>query len=151
MFAYVTPTVRVTLSDFGCSWEPRSNPQVHVFFIPGMDESEERHQTSCLVYLEERDKCGFHLFQGTHINHAWEVVQGVGKGMGGWVASVCRERTAFTHFENCENVPFTPSAARPSSGAALLVQKCLRRASSVIQRCWTDKSTMCKLVSYSDS
>lgn len=93
----------------------------------------EQNQTSCLVYLEERDKCGFRLFQGTHINHASEGALGVGKGGGGGgggvgveETSVCPEHTAFTHFENCENVPFTPSAARPSSGAVLVVIKCLR-------------------------
>lgn len=91
MFAYVTPTVSVTLSDFGCSWEPLPNPQVNVStpsllflnFFPGTDELEEQNQTSCLVYLEERDKCGFRLFQGMHINHASEGALGVGKGVGG--------------------------------------------------------------------
>ena len=107
------------------------------FSFPGTDESEEQNQTSCLVYLEERDKCGFRLFQGTHINHAWEGALGVGRSGGGGGAegrrgrvgevSVCRERTAFTHFKTCENVPFTPSAAaQPSSAAMLAVIKCLR-------------------------
>lgn len=31
-------------------------------------------------------------------------------------ASVGQERTAFTHSQNCENVPLTPSAAQPGSG-----------------------------------
>ncbi|KAI3369105.1 hypothetical protein L3Q82_026067 [Scortum barcoo] len=46
---------------------------------PGTDELEEQNQTSCLVYLEERDKCGFRLFHETHINHASEGALGVGK------------------------------------------------------------------------
>lgn len=90
MFAYVTPTVSVTLSDFGCSWEPLPNPQVNVsnpfllfflvlFFFSGTNELGEQNQTSCLVYLEERDKCGYRLFQGTHINYASEGVLGVGR------------------------------------------------------------------------
>lgn len=61
------------------------NPQVNVstssssFFIQMQrDELEEQDQTSCLVYLEERDKCRFRLFQGTHINHASEEALGVG-------------------------------------------------------------------------
>lgn len=91
MFAYVTPTVSVTLPDFGCSWEPLPNPQVHVsapsfflfFIFQRRDELKKQNQTSCLVYLEERDKCGFRLFQGTHINHASEGALGVGKGGGG--------------------------------------------------------------------
>ena len=89
MFAYVTPTVSVTLSDFGCSGEPLPNPQVNVSassllsYFPGTDELEEQNQTSCLVYLEERDKCGFRLFQGTHINHASEGALGVGKEVRG--------------------------------------------------------------------
>lgn len=53
------------------------------FSFPGTHESEEQNQTSCLVYLEERDKCGFRLFHGTHINHAWEGALGVGRRGGG--------------------------------------------------------------------
>lgn len=95
MFAYVTPTVSVTLSDFGCSWEPlflihklMFQPRPSFFFNfffpkPRTDELKKQNQTSCLVYLEERDKCGFRLFQGMHINHASEGALGVGKGVGG--------------------------------------------------------------------
>lgn len=53
------------------------------FFFQRRDELKKQNQTSCLVYLEERDKCGFRLFQGTHINHASEGALGVGKGGGG--------------------------------------------------------------------
>lgn len=63
-----------------------SNPQVNVstnsssfFSLP-----ERMNQTSCLVYLEERDKCGFCLFQGTHINHALKGALSVGRWWCWW-------------------------------------------------------------------
>lgn len=65
-------------------FHPRPSLSLFYFFLQMQrDELEEQNQTSCLVYLEERDKCGFRLFQGTHINHASEEALGVGKG-GGW-------------------------------------------------------------------
>lgn len=108
MFAYVTPTVSVTLPDSpDAPGEPRPNPTsqrshppalppsllrlppgLFVWFLlpPGAeDESEERTQTSCLLDLEDGDKCGFRLFQGTHISHAWEGALGL---LGGKAAAV---------------------------------------------------------------
>lgn len=60
-------------------FQPR--PSSFQIFFPRTYELEEQNQTSCLVYLEERDKCGFRLFQGMHINHASEGALGVGKGV----------------------------------------------------------------------
>lgn len=89
MFAYVTPTVSVTLFDLDAPGNSfliqKLMPQPLSPFSSGgkeTDELEEQNQTSCLIYLEERDKCTFRLFQGTHINHALEGALGVGKGRG---------------------------------------------------------------------
>lgn len=78
-------------------------------FFLAEDESQERNQTSCRVYLQQRDKCGFASFR----ERALSMPQRERRvAVGAEEVSVCRERTAFTHLENCENVPFTPPAAR---------------------------------------
>lgn len=74
-------------------------------FFQWRNKLKAQNQTFCLVYLEERDKCGFCLFQGTHINHAWEGVQGVWRGGRVEEISVCWELTAFTHFKTVKTSP----------------------------------------------
>ena len=136
------------------------------FSFPGTDESEEQNQTSCLVYLEERDKCGFRLFQGTHINHAWEGALGVGRSGGGGGAEgeggggVCLPGAH--SFHSLQNLWKCPLHTLGSSSAKLRryvsgdkMPACRSIVGSetcdVIQRCWADKPATCKLVSYSDS
>lgn len=71
-----------------------------------------------LVYLEERDKCGLRLFQGTHINHAWEGAQGVWRGgEGGWRRYLSAERSQLSLTSG--TVKTSPSHHRQLGPAAL--------------------------------
>lgn len=121
------------------------------------DESGAQNQTSCLVYLEERDKCGSRLGRGMHISCASEGVHGVGKGGGGGGGGCLTGAAQLSLTLGTVKIPPQPWAARraplrsvhrdkkPPWRDAVGSQTC-----KVIQRCWTDGSTMCELVSYSD-
>ncbi len=125
------------------------------FFFPGTDELEEQNQTSCLVYLEERDKCGFRLFHRTHINHASEGVLGVGKRGGAVCLPGAHSFHSLRKLWKCPFHTFGSSAELRRYVSGDKMPACRNIVGSetcnVIQRCWTDKSTTCKLVSYSDS
>lgn len=141
MFAYVTPTVSVTLPECGCSWEPLPNPRVDVstpssnFVISQgrMNRGSRIRHPVWFIWRREITVDSASSREGTLAMppresrvFGWGGEGRRGGGEEGGEGSVCQEHTAFTHLENCENVPFTPSAARPSCGAVLVSMKCPR-------------------------
>lgn len=167
MFAYVTPTVSVTLSGFGRSWEPLPNPQVNVSapsscFLSPRDRNRRSRIRLPVWFIWRReisvDSASFRertLTMPGRERRVWGRKREAGGGGGGVCLPGAHSFHSLQKLWKCPLHTLGSSAELRRCVGGDKMPACCRIVGSetcdVIQRCRTDKSTTCKLVSYSDS